>query len=1823
MADLLWGWYCENSEFDDLVEWVKEIAIERPYIKRNAYFITEEVLVSLGNGGELPLALDDADFATTLLLFAAQLAPDEALQMLRAAAGLGVSSFSELLCDQTNVVELATVEKQRDKPEPRSPSEAPQKPSLLFEKGPRLATLDPSDLALAELPSPRKEVQEALAPLRKLAADAAEAESAFSKVDPLLSISNLTHLEDDDYNNVVKLVTNVRDTHRQKNAMCDAVREELLNRVESLLALAHVPAQQWITAFFDGADIHSLCEIANQVDTAEQLISGEITPEARYALSARVERARHFTDLVDACRWFSAFRTQLAARASAEAAFVQEAKAYLREAKLPQVVEWLANLDSAEVECLARETTSDKWPIQRSLLFRLGIDKGESFADFCQRALTGETNFQSRRNTMVYFDPASAAFDRHPVLQRIIAVERFRDLLEFGPLAAITDPTSRLCDAELVGTPSSNLVGAIVKHLDLVGAGNELKRLACPLEPLDDHAEQSLLAFAAQSFIPSNLYLQLKEVAREQFFAPLVRAGAVIPAQAGKFTRTFNIEDAVSFAVEAVKDASPKLTRIEKRHEAYLERYLRVGENLVQAYDAAARPETKGRRREFRQELADHVAALATEGGEIGSKSWLEAEIRAALFGDGAGHIQPTLVGVATPLARQEWTAADSLRAQESSLFLPEFYINEPLTRLEVCALGLRLWAAEETLEPRDIVEELLSRELFQAALSLIDDAPLTDEERRLLKEKASSSAASAIAPLRQQLDDLKARYGQAAVEASPVWQEILAALDHVNLTEARTCLELLELDVEEAEDAAVPEPQPAFSGEAAEVLRLLLKAGVQGVSPDWTTEDLKTRWRTELHQRVDERTHLRLVQRALDDAPSDVAMIEDVRSFFAQSENPDLWLPAARAKEFSDLLEAAAEKLRTWVQTSPAFEPKARRALAEIVRWFQRFVVDQSTALRAVGEGGSVDDLLEHVLEAVDCIEQPSDPVSSLSALVAMGELEELSSDEEPGEISPASVAPASPKATQSAELSEFVESEDWAALAEASRSLRSQANQDEARRLDDLGDFADTMLALEKGDVSAIAGGLVGAARSLSAGGQVVSRIMPLKRQQAVAANLLAAALAQEQGPAAQLPRPALDGSWAPLFTRRGDLLSVLEGGTQATKVLEQLSTGALGREIIELIWDAPTKTADPGQARAAFLSFLHDRRLDEHILALAQRHDPGIRSRLGQLLDLRAVAATRPDLIPMSQAVAEQVAASARTLPFRTFVKSLPSAGTALDIDLIVEAEKDIVLRFNQRRACEVTIAVSVQPQGMVPERLEFSLFPEDDVSFTDGSRRYTATEQPIYMSTEWPLTISFGETWGAGELGKESFRLRASARLLTGDLVNRDVLCSLVRADREATGLRRIDNETLIETYPGVESTPAQDEAFIGRFDELEQLNEALVTARRPSPVLLTGMRRIGKTSLLYAFHEKNRRPTPNGAVTVYLSIAEKRAALMDPQRDVGSTIFSTILHALGKHRFGQSDHNRFVGEKLQHSLGNEKGAVRHALSDLRDPESLSDSLILLGEHLVEWLGGVSRVVFLIDEAETLVLPYRAGGAKRLELEQFLQSLREVSQSSPAVGILLSGSNHIAEFAKSYKNAFFGSSRQIELGGLFDYDLARRMVAPSQVEPYVRFDHEAIRYAIQMCAGMPQFLWQAGAATTALVRTGPVTRSDVRRGIAAIIADRVSELPFKAYNVLEPVEHMLGLQGEREQDLLWLLLWRVANASSLVADEAQQHFIIDQSLLELDDPDAWKQRLINLVDLNILEMPRSAMYRFKVPIFAEGFRAPRHRQNYNLRHQRAAA
>lgn len=1807
LPQILWIRYLSGAQYADLVKWTVNHGVPRPDLgDPGAYFLTAASLKAALREDPPPLGPDDPELARVILLFAALLPFGEAVQLIDVAGRHGINCLKSAASAEESLAFVAQLPDETElRPEANVASAAPFLPPA-----PSLA------VAISQLPSPSEEAKELSQTISTAIVSASETAKEVQAIDG--SIVGLLSLDETEYAVKTSVIEQARAASAKLRDCTAKCRVFLREAIGSAATKAGLEQTRWLNELSQ-VPPQNLPSTVFTVDAIRTLAQPGIAPGLARLWLPTANACGDLASLLQAFRQLPALRTHVEALAKRKLDFVANARAFMAAPSTTtgEVAAWLRRLSPVEIEMLLEGIDPAQWPVTAALLTRLGLDGGMEFASTCEQRFAAVEDRNVRRDLLYLIDPASVAFDAHPDLQRMLVAERLRDILGFGPIVAITDPSARLGEDGLIGMPLVALVDLLVQHLDLFGNGIELRRLASPVGKSNSGAESAatnLVAYATTISTSSGFYLQLREAVRERHFAPLVHQGQVDPKAAIGLAQSFDVEDAIELAVADVHKENNRVARIEPRHRARIHRYVQNGKGYLDEFIQSITPQHSGRQRTFRAQLSAALSKLNQEPAPVGSREWLQREIHEMFLGPARPLEFATLHGDATPLSERVWTSADTAWAQQS-IELPEFYLKESIATLDVAATVLRQWATGSDFTPRELLQELMVRGHFAAALAYLEEAAVAADERQALLKLATEAATEARAPLQERLAKLEAEHGNALLGSLPTTATVRTALEEFELPEAAEQLDFLEMEIAELVELRrnnVVDASVAF--ERTILLRRLLQAGVDGPNDRWTVDDLRGRWNTELSNRLPERAHLRAIEKALDASEDLPELAEDARLFSARMLEPDLWLPEYRATELASFVEAPAEKLRTWLQLAGQLDDPQRSAIVEVTRWFIRFIEEQVTGLQALSESVSSDTVLERALEVGDVIEQATDPAACAYSLGVTNEVL-------PKSTRPAPQRSPTPESI-STKLLPLAERANWHLLAETARSLRMEAGDEETRRVGDIAEFADTVAALADDRLEDAREGLVIAAKVLGASGHIINRALPISRLLAIAFDVFSAAIALGNNKNPKPAMPQADGSWAPLLGKRPSLQELLEGNGLAIRTLEQLCAGALGREVVNRLWEAPTATAEAGHMRATLLGFLHECGLNEHLLYLAGRYDPTIRSRLDQLLNLRAIVAQRPDLVSVSEAVARQVVKAAQGVPFRTFVTSLPTATQTIDADLVVGVDNDIVLRIEKNKPVELSVGISIEPRGLVPESLEVVLFPDDDVSFDDGSRRRRLWDQPLYFASQWTIGVRFGDGWkDPRSSGNDNFRIRVNARILTGELINRDVVCQLTRADLRPSDARRIDDETLLDAFPGVENTPALGEAFIGRHEELERLHGALVSARRPSPVLLTGMRRIGKTSLLYAFHERHRQPKRDTPVTVYFSLAERRAGMMDPGQQVSTVFYSAIAQALGKRHFSSSDLNRDLGEKLRQRHGTERDAVRNAILQLHEPESLADSLTVLSEHLLAWAGGATRVIYLIDEAETLVLPYRGSEAKRLQLEQLLQGLREVSQTSSSVGLLLSGSNHIAEFARSYKNAFFGSSMPINLAGMTTIETARKLVSPKKLTPYIGFAGEPVRYAIEMCAGMPQFLWQLGAATSAIVRSGPVTKADVRQGVSALVGDRSIDLPFKAYDVLEPIEHMLGLQGQREQDLLWLLLWRVANSSSLVVDEAQQSYIIDQSLLELDELEGWKSRLLSLVDLEILEMPRPSMYRFRVPIFAEGFRAPRQQHTYHLRHQRA--
>lgn len=1511
---------------------------------------------------------------------------------------------------------------------------------------------------------------------------------------------------------------------------------------------------------------------------------------------------------------------------SARAVYREECYDFIKKMAPQDVGRYMSGLSGAELGALINISDGSCWLVESAVLLRAALDRENIIpSSVIDVVLTAET-VEKRRALLNFVDPNSAIVNDSIAFRRVIAVERFRDIFLFEPVAQILDPSSGLSDIELVGRNVIDIAELISINSSLLLTGTDVSRLLRQ-GPSDERASASLVEFANTPVTMRGNFRRLKEKARDKLIKFTFKNDEPVPKLVLVLLEDIEngvFSDSLFFELQEER-ADDKL---EQRHREQLTRYVAHMERLLKDFISEVQHQPDTRLKSVSAKLKRLVRQLRCSD-EVGSLEWLEGQFLEIISNTVIGNNVPTLRGKGDAIVDSLWTSENTAWATDF-IELPEFYFESSISVWDVGVSSLYWHGSCGEPSGLQIASRLLESLEFQGAIKFAIE--LGDDGVR-------SFVLSAVTPkvdaMNERISALKKECDENILENIEEYKLFCSSLEVFDLGSAAEHLELLELLATELSK----ESSLGSKGGLERRGNLLKFFGMVGITFDEPLPgnlQLEKLWLNVLAAHVSERMHLTVVEKAFDTIDNASEGLSKVISAFVEGNcDPERWLSADTAADFSDFVREPSSALASWAKSAPMYILAEQQASYVMCEWFLDFVVERSRSIRQLEDADSLSSAMDRVFEVSAIIVNSARPALCLAQLVESGELAgELASFVSDNRLtaidgssrsfsarhSPIEIASYSSDIVM--EVTASIRNELW----EAASKLCEKINGNEGGESAHLYGMSEVFIALADSSEmpsTLIVDKLPLAANWLSTLNEYTS-VLPESKRVDLAYRVLTGAIAADSGE--QMARsPTANGGWTDILGRLSPFRKMLVGGVsyRVEKVLEALLTGCLSVQVAERLWDAATKINDPHLYRTPLLTFLHEHGASEALSRLAAKYDPGISARLSQLFELRLVASNRSDLIPVAQSVADQIVTAAKSVPFRTFVKELPAAAQVVKPSLFVEGEGDLCLRDSSKGAV-FELPIVVTPNGLVPVRLEAALFDGDDVFFEEDVLRTELSGRPLYFPTEFTLKVRFGSSWfSKGSNPRDSLRVRIRAKTLTDEVVVEDVICRVRSFDSRSQGGANLNTDTLLDIYPGVSNTPAVEDAFIGRHDELECLNQVLVSARRPSPVLLTGMRRIGKTSLLFAFHNRLRQPGNSTAISFYLSLAERRVEFVAHDRSVSATIFRAISHGIVRPNLSTTDQNHALCTRIRQKFDGDWKAARKAIQECFDEESLSGSLIALSEKILEWVGApAERFILLIDEAESLVAPYQAGGNKKLELEQLLQSLREVSQTTGAIGILLSGSNHINIFAREYKNAFFGSSQIIELAGLKDAKEGAALIAPLRVNTFVQFDLPAIEYAFSLCAGMPQFLWQVGATVAHLVRAGAATKRDVRVAIAALVGEKKTELPFKSYEILEPIDSMLALESARERDLLWMLLYRIANASSLVAEDATVPFVIDHALAALDERSAWTRRLRSLVDLKILRMESSSTVRFQVPLFAEGFRAKKYWQEYNVRLQGVA-
>lgn len=1795
--------HSQDASLEALARWFQKAATSRT---ANGPLLRGEALEAAFQSGAPEIALDDVSLARAILLLAARHDSTGRDDLLQSAKRVGVKFPAS--CDPDLIADVGALASENEPaPEPSETESGSIEavPNAL----PRMICADPVSLPPPPLSS---QLADQLGTLERAIEECqSSAESAKSHFRGGLEL--LVHGSNEDFEKAIASLNAWRAGEKSRLEIeealrihVDTIRRELEVRLDLSVTLPTVSSlsetiqvaevASWAACFFDpGLETFRRwrADHGSSVELGRVLELAEVEAQRQEALQA-------------------------------QNTFSESLKTALPNNCPNAIAAWLPTLSSRELVHLTHRAGELAGDVLRALLIAYGVERhGAQFAEHIATDVLSALDADARRSALRFIQRSSVRLDGAPTFRRFVCREHFEGLLVVGPLAQIADVSVGTADAGVVGRSIVHAVETIVANLDIVTSAADIaRRLATSHAAGENTAAKAALTFIQAPAGMSGHFRRLREMARERVLLPLIIGNSLSIRQAKDALKFINSGDAETAIFEEMDRTLPGGDKLESQHRLQLSRYLQTAAKQLDAAVRAEASKADSRTVDFADRLEAALSDMALEGSP-GSIAWLEGQFRALLArSDNVSVPTPSLIGGEEGLTARRWTTEDEAWSG-SSVTTVEFYGDAPSSLWRIlCSL-----IAYGPGDYEKVIDTLLSEENFSGALRAAVDAGRKAPSLRKLRKRVEEAASPRLRDTRAQLEELERLHGD-NIKATEAFQLLREALASLRVRDAREYLALLKQEMDAlAEQANRDAAATADRIVAADLLARLLRGGSTTPPSDRSVPALRQLWADLLLRSAPRRRHLVAMQEVLEPigptVPEFAPLLPQIVELSARSEDPDWWLSEECSGELVEYLSGTIERLASWTAVLGILGSEHRRDLGALLAVVLSFLYDRTDALRAASTRGEIEAVLETVIEFDLVVESQSEsPLDCLRALSDAGltEVEDLNTLERRLDG-----VPAVHGRRQSEDLARAVANavahKAWPELNQLAHNVRASVAENEVQRIDDIADFAKAMGFLAQNDRRGAYATLDGAARALSASGHPIHRALSARDRNATILRLLFAALHWDQ-PDATAEEPA---SWAELLGHHPDLFRLENtASSQLHLVMAAVFGGAEAFEAGDQAWSGSANLVD---VRADMLAFLYDQGQTDAIARLCAKYDSGIKAKLEQVLELRNASIGRADLVPVAEALGAQVTAAAKTAGFKQFIKRLSTAVAVSQGTLRVDIQDELVLRVGPYSKAPIQVSVTVVPDGLVPTQLHVQLIAEDDVAFAGRSGRVMqVAEELIYSAKDLVINLVLGSSWDerVGNSQGASFRLRFSARTVTDTVVTTDIDVPVVSATIDHPRLT-IDVDTLLEYYPGVGNTPAVGEAFVGRVDSLQQLHNFLVSARQPSPVLLTGMRRVGKTSLLQQFHERHSKPANSSVTTLYISLAELRQQLILSDNTVSGTLYRAIGRALSKREFSGNDHNRAVGERLKQAVTNSRWpSMRAVVNDCWDKDSLADSLMLLTERVLELLGAnASRLIVLLDEAETLIVPYHQGGDKKIETEQLLQSLREISQTSNRFAMVLSGSNHISAFANEYKNAFFGSCVDIELEGLTSVEEASKLIAPARVKPYVEFDSSAIEYGVQLCAGMPQFMWQLGAATVFALRSGRALRSDVRAAVSALVDGDHTRLPFRSYDVLEPIEHTLGLQGDRERDLLWLLLRRVALTSSLSTLHTPRHFLIESQLLELDAKSGWNKRLQTLVDLKILIAESNGSYRFKVPLFAEGFRAAKAEYDAGNRLRRLAA
>jgi hypothetical protein len=915
---LIWRAFLQDKSTRVLANWCIDVGIERPELGSGIY-LTSSLLQSL-ELKSIPGSIDSIDLARAMILFAARLPPAEALDLLRYVHASGCTHLKITIDDK----DLTGAQK--------TTSILEKNIDCLYQKPHLTRDAELLDLDFVTCDEQSADLSAQVSMLERSATDSRQA-----ALEELVNPSKLLDGPREDWDRALTAVTQ----YRSVNASLTSCRERALAHYRTLVR----ELQEWISLPPDSFDLFGTIPFS-QFPTS--LIQQGAIKRLRglYPVSSDVMEKwkASVTDgvTIDDVRKLLISSANKHAVEQSRESFCRAAMQYYCTEREEPISTWLTLLDTNELLALVDALRYDPWIVGAAILFRLAIEK----CSVDDNIVIDDVIFRDvspihLRPLLTFIDPSTSNFDSTPEVKRVIAVERLRDVFTFGPLAEITDPSSGLSDASIVGKTVVDLAGLVGANLNHFPRNPDFYRL---LNPEDEtrRADSALIEFIKTPSTMSGLYRRLREHARELLFLPIIVNDTIEITAARRIADKLVDSNYWEDVAESYKEERHE-SKLEARHKLQLQRYLQAAKQLLddftQEIDLTPTPRAKILRRELKQ-----ICFKLRGGGNPGTVPWVESQVRQMLSGAEFRPSVPTLLGDARPLAERDWEPNLAIAA-DTALDLPEFHFAKRPTFAEIAASCLHWRARGRTPSPSDLVDSLLRHNELRPAMSVA-----LEHADQSLVDSVKAAARPDVEQLRERERQIKERFGQPIVQQCGSFSLFEEKLRDLDLKASGEILDLVELEAEEyAASIDTDLHDDETKNKRNTYFEYLAQLGLDSIDVATSTRDLESLWKAEYDRGVSQRQHLQTVEGVMSSVAEELPELTPaLAAFNASNLNPKRWLSPQLSEEFAKLIADPITRIGTWAGSAGFILPQERQALINLTAWFIAFISERSESLKS-----------------------------------------------------------------------------------------------------------------------------------------------------------------------------------------------------------------------------------------------------------------------------------------------------------------------------------------------------------------------------------------------------------------------------------------------------------------------------------------------------------------------------------------------------------------------------------------------------------------------------------------------------------------------------------------------------------------------------------------------------------------------------------------------------------------------------------------------------------------------------------------------------------